>query len=196
MKSLIDLHCAVDTGRNQKISAGPCALHHNYNGLSEPDRFLSDCCASYASSSCKCRTHHVLPFLDAASAPSAKNTALWSFIVIFILIGYLPCQSQNSVKTEKTSLTFRLVENDSWFGKDKAKHFVMSMLITGMVSHMSRYHLDWNRYDSRTAGITVSLSMGIFKEFSDSRKAGREFSMKDFAADLLGVIVGGLILIW
>ena len=85
--------------------------------------------------------------------------------------------------------------HDSWFGEDKGKHFFASAILTGGGWHISRYY--WNQpcRISRIIGISFSFSLGFAKEFNDYR-SGRIFSLKDMAANILGILFGVFLLTW
>ena len=77
---------------------------------------------------------------------------------------------------------------DSWFGPDKAKHFIVSAAISGAVSLGSNNE----RKESYTfaKAVGVSMSFGIGKEIYDSRQGGTGWSWKDILWDFLGSVSG------
>jgi putative lipoprotein len=83
---------------------------------------------------------------------------------------------------------------DSWFGKDKARHFLASALIGGGVSWVAHRHEGRNMAASLRTGAGVALSLGLAKECSDRRKPGGLFSWKDLTADALGAALGVFVL--
>ncbi len=83
---------------------------------------------------------------------------------------------------------------DAWFAKDKAKHFLASAIIAGGVSRQLHRRIGRGAEPSLYAGAGVSLSLGLAKEWSDKRKPGGLFSIKDLAADVLGTAAGVFIL--
>ncbi|MBN2417676.1 hypothetical protein JXO52_17715 [bacterium] len=85
---------------------------------------------------------------------------------------------------------------DRWLGSDKAKHAAASMLLCGAAGWLLHNRFERPRHDSRLAGAVFSLSLGVFKELNDHRSANNRFSWKDLAADFLGVVIGGLLLVW
>jgi uncharacterized protein YfiM (DUF2279 family) len=85
-------------------------------------------------------------------------------------------------------------KSDLWFGKDKAKHFISSLLITGGTSYISRHRWHEKRQESVRFGMGLALSLGIAKETKDSRTPGNFFSWKDLMADWTGIAVGALLL--
>lgn len=100
--------------------------------------------------------------------------------------------SKNIQKFPAKEIT--ILQNDSWFGRDKAKHFVASFLIAGAGSWWTRHRCGRGRGESVRFGMGFALSLGVVKEFCDGRSPRGRFSWKDVAADLLGVSLGGLLL--
>lgn len=72
---------------------------------------------------------------------------------------------------------------------DKPKHAVMSAVVTGAVSMLTR---------SRLAGIGAGVAVGLLKECYDGSRfhptGNRDFSLKgDLGADAIGIVMGSLI---
>lgn len=88
------------------------------------------------------------------------------------------------------------VPADRWFGRDKAKHVTASMLICGTAGWLIHNRCGRRTPDSRLGGAVFSISLGVLKELMDDRSVNNHFSWRDIAADLLGVIFGGLLLVW
>ena len=85
-------------------------------------------------------------------------------------------------------------KRDSWFGKDKAFHVLGSFIIVcgGTWIHGQRYENGLGQ-DIRF-GIGLAFTLGVAKELLDEQSPKNRFSGKDLVADLLGVILGGLVL--
>lgn len=83
---------------------------------------------------------------------------------------------------------------DSFFGKDKLDHFVISAAMTGGTGFVAYNHFHNRRFDSIAIGFSLSLSLGGIKEIVDKSVPGQHSSWKDLAADLVGCTVGALIL--
>ncbi len=87
------------------------------------------------------------------------------------------------------SLSFSL-SADNWFGKDKVFHFFTSCIITVVVAGPLNYY---THDKTKTMGYatSISLTIGILKEFKDMKKGNREdFSYKDLIYDTAGTFVG------
>jgi putative lipoprotein len=83
---------------------------------------------------------------------------------------------------------------DKWIGKDKARHFVASFLMTGAVSYSANHHWKCGRPESVQWGFGMTLTLGTLKEIRDIRHPGAQASLKDLAADFLGAACGALLL--
>ena len=83
---------------------------------------------------------------------------------------------------------------DEWFGHDKALHFGASFLLTlsGQYVFTDKAGLSDGRALPLAAG--GALAVGVLKEVSDSRRAAFPlFSLRDLAADALGVAAAALV---
>ncbi len=81
------------------------------------------------------------------------------------------------------------VQHDSWFGEDKAGHFLISAAIAGTATAIGRN--EGKRSEELlyfSLGLTLSLGAG--KEAFDMRYGQTGWSWKDLAWDLLGAISG------
>lgn len=79
-------------------------------------------------------------------------------------------------------------EPDPWFGRDKALHFGVSVVLGGGGYAASAPLFD-ERWQRALAGASFSLSLGAAKELHDLSGAGNA-SWKDFAWDVAGTGVG------
>ena len=80
-------------------------------------------------------------------------------------------------------------QNDSWFGKDKAKHFFVSGVIAGISTSVSENReIDSDESFLLSTGITLSIGMG--KEAHDLWLSQTGWSWKDLLWDLLGALAG------
>ena len=83
--------------------------------------------------------------------------------------------------------------NDRWLSTDKLQHLVVSIhltLLSYKIAHQS-YHNTPAISRMESAGLVLSIGLG--KEFRDSRKPSGKFSYKDLAADALGIALGLII---
>lgn len=87
----------------------------------------------------------------------------------------------------------RLQSADPWFGKDKFDHFLLSAFLTtaGYYSARENFKLAHSPAQNWSGGLTLSL--GIGKEVWDKRSKRGMASVRDLAADFLGVGLGILI---
>ena len=86
----------------------------------------------------------------------------------------------------------RDVPADRWFGADKAKHFVASLVIQSAGHSVLRANGLEYREAAWTAGA-ITLGVGLSKELWD-RRSGRDFSARDLAADVAGGGTGAVLM--
>ena len=83
---------------------------------------------------------------------------------------------------------------DAWLGPDKALHAGASFLLTlsGQYVLTDKGGLSDGR--ALPLSAAAALALGVAKEVADSRRAvGPHFSLRDLAADALGVALGALV---
>jgi putative lipoprotein len=85
---------------------------------------------------------------------------------------------------------------DPWFGRDKARHFVVSFLTTGAAGYSAQHRWKCDRARGVKWGFALSLSLGICKEIRDLRHPGASASFRDLAADLMGSACGAMLVSW
>lgn len=115
------------------------------------------------------------------------------FLLVFLLLStpaFGLCQHAESDTSDISFSGFK----DNWFGEDKAQHTVVSFILVwwGTMIHESAHQHGLNQ-DIR-AGIGFSFTLGLAKEIHDSRKDGNRFSLKDLAADILGIGMAVLVI--
>lgn len=119
----------------------------------------------------------------------------WLFIGILVLLSIFPkivlCSTFHSTAFDSS----RVVE-DPWFGQDKAKHFLASMLLTGSATYLAHAKADIPQSQSQIIGIGFAVSLGFIKECHDQMRPFGRFSWKDLAFDMLGIGVGILCFSW
>ncbi len=79
---------------------------------------------------------------------------------------------------------------DSWLGVDKAAHIAGSCMITVAMSEGLNYLAGYSDNTSKQFGVSVAFSMGLGKEIHDSLQSNNSFSYKDIIADIVGILVG------
>lgn len=88
----------------------------------------------------------------------------------------------------------RLYETDKWFASDKVKHFSASFLLVVLGKIGSKELLKFDRAASSTSAVGSALLIGFAKEVIDDLNPNNIFSLKDLAADLLGIMLAILLL--
>ena len=83
---------------------------------------------------------------------------------------------------------------DDWLGRDKALHFGASLLLTLSGQYVLTDKAEMTDGAALPFSAGAALALGLAKEVADSRRAaGPHFSLRDLAADMLGVAVGALV---
>jgi uncharacterized protein YfiM (DUF2279 family) len=80
--------------------------------------------------------------------------------------------------------------SDSFLKTDKAKHFIMSSISTVFIHQICHKNLDINNKDSKVIAGSMTMGLGVLKEFWDKFRKKRKFSWKDLIADVGGIAVG------
>jgi uncharacterized protein YfiM (DUF2279 family) len=83
-----------------------------------------------------------------------------------------------------------LADTDSFFGEDKAKHFLVSACMTGMLSYAFALNQNLKVDKPLVAACSITLSMGVLKELRDRREKDNHFCFKDLLWDAIGVSAG------
>lgn len=83
---------------------------------------------------------------------------------------------------------------DDWLGRDKALHVGASFLLTLSGQYMLTDKAEMTNAAALPLAAGAALALGLAKEVADSRRTvGPHFSLRDLAADVLGVAVGALV---
>ncbi len=80
--------------------------------------------------------------------------------------------------------------NPNWLGKDKVMHFSESALLTYWNYGMLHNYFSMNKDNSKIAAVSITLSFGVGKEFSDKYIKKTYFSKYDLFYDVLGTFCG------
>jgi uncharacterized protein YfiM (DUF2279 family) len=99
----------------------------------------------------------------------------------------LLCETTISAQQQKS-------HGDRWFGRDKGLHFVGSMISTVAVGKTSQTFFDQSKEQSLKIGVGFTFALGLGKEVWDSTKKNNKFSYKDLTADILGILMGSVLL--
>jgi uncharacterized protein YfiM (DUF2279 family) len=120
-----------------------------------------------------------------------KVLFLCLLILLILLFSYslADATQQDSLKIEKV----KTKKVDKWWGKDKAKHFLVSAFLAGACYKI--YHNQWHNKKEHSLYFSTgfTLSLGLGKEIYDDTRSQNKFSYKDLIYDLLGIGVGLLI---
>ncbi|NBM56217.1 YfiM family lipoprotein [Proteus vulgaris] len=102
-----------------------------------------------------------------------------SVIILFSIMTLTGCQSFHFA-------------NDNWRGKDKAQHFLFSMVASAGANAYAD-HQHYGHREGLLIGLSFSISLGAVKELYDSRPEGTGWSWHDFAYDVAGAAAGSLL---
>jgi len=83
---------------------------------------------------------------------------------------------------------------DRWLAQDKIKHLLGSFFLTGAMIYYFHYHGGLKGETSIQYGVACSVFLGFAKEINDKRYPNKFFSWKDLLFDLLGCILGWMVL--
>ncbi len=86
------------------------------------------------------------------------------------------------------------VFNDPWTSRDKGLHFSGSLILTTAVGSTSLRFAGFDDREALRTAVGFTLITGITKELWDASKVNNRFSYKDLCFDILGAIVGGVLL--
>ena len=89
-------------------------------------------------------------------------------------------------KADKITFTV----TDYWFSRDKTHHFLTSAFLTTAGFYFFREQSRWSNLNSQQGAVCFSLSLGLIKEIRDGRKKTNDFSWKDLTVDILGSVLG------
>ncbi|MEW6602089.1 MAG: hypothetical protein AB1499_14040 [Nitrospirota bacterium] len=98
-------------------------------------------------------------------------------LVLLISLSFLPGCA--------TSLT----QNDPWFGRDKAKHFIIAGVISGTAKVLADRH-GMDNDESFYFAFGTTLFFGTSKEVYDLKIRKTGWSWKDLMWDTLGALAG------
>ncbi|MBU1694363.1 MAG: hypothetical protein KKC51_10425 [Verrucomicrobia bacterium] len=83
---------------------------------------------------------------------------------------------------------------DHWLARDKAGHF-LTFGALGAAAAAAALHNDQSDNEAFMIGVGVATGLGAAKEYVDEKPLHKYFSAKDLIWDLMGGIVGSLIVI-
>lgn len=126
----------------------------------------------------------------------------FKLLVLFIMLsaayGFAGVITLDSIRAEfhpgtGTDSTVLKTAQDSWFSRDKGLHLTGSIILTAGLSKCLERFGENRLHQARRKGMTVTFVLGLSKEFRDGCQVRNRFSYKDLAYDILGTVIGGLI---
>lgn len=80
--------------------------------------------------------------------------------------------------------------SDKWLAPDKLEHLAVSAFLSGVSYSVFRDFYYNKKESSAYFSVTLTLGLGLGKEFYDQRMPTGKFSYKDLVADVLGTALG------
>lgn len=90
--------------------------------------------------------------------------------------------------------TFSFLNASEWLGKDKFAHLTYSAFLSYWSYGISKNILRENNKKSGYISLTIPLSLGVMKEYSDKKIKKTGWSWQDLTYDVLGVFIGTMII--
>lgn len=97
------------------------------------------------------------------------------------------------IESQKKSKTFKVTFRDSWFTEDKADHLLSCTFLTVSSYYYCKKDQNLSHNKSITFSTSFVISLGLAKEIRDGFKKRNAASIKDFAANLIGIGIGYLL---
>ena len=118
-----------------------------------------------------------------------------------VSVNALPAKFSNTLMVQPASISvdnYREIETnistDRWIAVDKGYHLIGSIISTTGISNSCMQFVDIKKEKSIRMGAEITFALGLGKEFWDGHKNDNSFSWKDLSADILGIIIGTLLL--
>ena len=118
-----------------------------------------------------------------------------------VSVNALPAKFSNTLMVQPDSISvdnYREIETnistDRWIAVDKGYHLIGSIISTTGISNSCMQFADIKKEKSIRMGAGITFALGLGKEFWDGHKNDNSFSWKDLSADILGIIIGTLLL--
>jgi uncharacterized protein YfiM (DUF2279 family) len=126
-------------------------------------------------------------FLVTSSAPSLNGREIF-------LMNFPGNAEQTSVILESgEDETPKAFKEDRWFAKDKALHLTASLILTGVSYRVYHDEFENPEVNSRVFASGLTLLLGLGKEVVDTQTPQGTASLKDLAADGVGILLGLLL---
>ena len=85
-------------------------------------------------------------------------------------------------------------QSDIWFAQDKGRHMIGSLYGTVLIGQIGGRFSGTAKNDARLIAIGTMVSFGLFKEIYDGGKRDNHFSWRDMTANMIGIMVGYILL--
>ena len=108
--------------------------------------------------------------------------------------GYSSLLSLNMHFTRQDTSKTMTINSDKWLAMDKGYHLVGSIIASTGISNSCLRFAKIKKEKAVIIGAGFTFALGLSKEFYDSRHQNNFFSWKDLTADLVGILIGSLIL--
>jgi len=122
---------------------------------------------------------------------SGSPTGFWSAakpaLRVFLLIVCLSCCASAQTSADTSAFGSVNCARDAWFGRDKADHLTLSAGLTAAQYYALHRESALSSRRSLQAAALSTLVLGMAKEVYDATARRRCASVKDLAADVLGV---------
>ena len=120
------------------------------------------------------------------SSWKSVSSVIFAFLIISSIVFTKACDAGEPVLATQNASS-----GDEWFGKDKFYHFTVSAVLSFSSFYIYRDGFNNDEDGSYYFGGGFSVSVGIFKEYYDSKHPeSHHASWKDFAADVAGAGFG------
>ncbi len=116
------------------------------------------------------------------------------FLIMLLCCNAVLAQSQARVAPDTNATALKPLAQDTWIGKDKADHLLASAFLAGAQYYALRREFDWSHERSVNIAVSSTLVIGLGKEIYDHVSRKGTPSVKDLAADVLGIAVAATLL--
>ena len=101
--------------------------------------------------------------------------------------------SDDNIEVKRSKNTNPEVKDD-WIAIDKLQHFSYSLLISLGCQYVLVNKMNNTEKSSLTISSAFSFSAGLLKELNDQKGKNGYFSLKDMVANVVGIMVGAIII--
>ena len=112
---------------------------------------------------------------------------IWLFLTVQLAWGDTSCDIVVSFHSSQSD-TIRF--SDKWLAPDKLEHLAVSAFLSGVSYSVFRDFYCNKKESSAYFSVSLTLGLGLGKEFYDQRTPAGKFSYKDLVADVLGAALG------